>query len=98
MLRHEQRQIVLFFCDGALMRIENEIRQQRKSNFQECSEVAVRAGIKQGSQPAVEFNESREAEHEWPEVSTSPSTEIRIQFTSVKYESKQTAKLACVRG
>lgn len=80
------------------MRIQNEIKQQQKSNVQESTEVAVRAGIKQGSQPAVAFNESREAEHGWPEVSTSPSNEIRIQFTSVRYESKQTAKLACVRG
>lgn len=31
-------------------------------------------------------------------VSTPPSSEIRIQFISIKHESKHIAKLACVRG
>lgn len=46
----------------------------------------------QECEPAVKFNESREAEQERAKESAVPSTDMRIQFTSFKYESKHREK------
>lgn len=46
----------------------------------------------QECEPAVKFNESREAEQERAKESAVPSIDMRIQFTSFKYESKHREK------
>lgn len=69
---------------------------EKKSNLRGRSKVErkmwVRAGIMQECEPAVKFNESREAEQERAKESAVPSTDMRIQFTSFKYESKHREK------
>lgn len=49
----------------------------------------------QECEPAVKFNESREAEQERAKESAVPSTDMRIQFMSFKYESKQRKAKFC---
>lgn len=69
---------------------------EKKSNLRGRSKVErkmwVRAGIMQECEPAVKFNESREAEQERAKESAVPSTDMRIQFMSFKYESKHREK------
>ena len=80
----------------------NSSKRKKKSNLQECLEVARKmrgdSRNKAEREPAAGFNESREVRHEWVKVSTSPSNDIKIQFISIKHESEHRAKLAGVRG
>lgn len=87
MLNKKQRQIVPF-CDGALMRVRNQIKTAAEIKFSEMS----RGGDVDDGEPAARFNEPREAGQECAEESTSALWSY--QFLSIKHESKHKAELA----